>query len=238
MSEKLTEAGFLTVDVSKVISPPTPEKSENSEQRLRRILKELVMNHLGYDEAYAKKVVSKMLTLGDPIRKAINILGFEFDLNASGKRNPLLAFLMQKSVQDELLMPGIINLSSFKALYNAVAKNTVAHSEFFERTTKNDYNIIYCKELYYKTAKEIEEYLEEQSHILKPSADAYNKEDQLKNRKTFLVLDNIKETDIDRRARMIRSSDVTPPVVQGAKLNSINLVRKIRGSSISEIKAK
>ena len=91
------------------------------------------------DLTFAKK----LLALGEPFEKACKVLGYNITNENGG--NPLLAFVIK---QKHLVDSGAINANTFKALYNAVAKHLVADSEFFK---PNDYNIIYCKNLYKKT---------------------------------------------------------------------------------------
>lgn len=121
------------------------------------------------------------------IEKDIEKLGFDPLIN------PLLAFLLQPCVH-EMLLADLINSQTYKAIHNAVARRYMADSEFVKQ---NNYNIIYCKDLYKgKTAKDIEEYLAQQKKILSPSAPAYNSKTLAKNVKIFLkngytsVLDN------------------------------------------------
>lgn len=176
-------------------------------------------------------LVKKLLALGEPFKKACEVLGYNIDNKNGG--NPILAFVLQDYVIQNLINTGDLNVSTFKAIYNAVAKQLVADSEFFK---DNDYNIIYCKKLYKKTPKEIENYLILQSEILRPTAEVYTKQDQEKNRKIFLYIKDIKnnsneeELNIIKRAAKINNPEnsfVVPTVKTATKLNDIELAKEI-----------
>ena len=92
-----------------------------------------------------------------------------------------------------LLQTKLLNASTFKAIYNAVAKKLVVDSEFF---ASNDYNIIYCQDLYRKPLADIVKYLTLQKGILSPSASTYTKADQDRNKKTFFSLVGIRALDV------------------------------------------
>ena len=125
-------------------------------------------------------------------------------------------------MQQELIKPGLLNINTFKAIYNAVAKNLVADSEFFAES-KSNYNIIYCKDLYSKPAVEMEEYLKLQSEILSPDARSYTARDVIKNKKIFLYIDTIDELNIKKRAEDIKNYNKDLPQILNAKLNSLKL---------------
>jgi hypothetical protein len=131
-------------------------------------------------------------------------------------------------VQEKLLNTGLLNISTFKAIYNAVAKKLAADSEFI---TERAYNIIYCPDLYRKSAKEMAEYLTLQSKILSPSAGAYDGKIQLENRRIFLHIDGIDEKDYAKNAKMTKLDDNSLPKVFDAKLNSIEIARSLSGKS-------
>lgn len=171
--------------------------------------------------------VKPLILLGEPLRKIIKTLGF------GKKTNPIVGFLSLKYVKENLLGPGLINSNTFKALFNAVAKKLVADSEFLR---VSDYNIIYCKALYKKTAAEIEEYLVIQKGILKPSASTYTPADQFLNKKVFIYLNNIKEKDSEKRVEEIKGLvNVKLPSVKNATLNDIKLARAISGKAADNV---
>jgi hypothetical protein len=176
---------------------------------------------------WESEYVKPLILLGEPLRKIIKTLGF------GKKTNPIVGFLTLKYVKENLLGPGLINSNTFKALFNAVAKKLVADSEFLR---VSDYNIIYCKALYKKTAAEIEEYLALQKDILKPTASVYTQENQLRNKKVFIYLNSIKEKDNEKRALEIKGlSNVKLPSVKNATLNDIKLARKISGEAVENV---
>jgi hypothetical protein len=154
------------------------------------------------------------------------VLGFDKNTN------PILGFLIEDIVVRNLIQTKYLNINTFKAIYNAVAKNLVANSEFF---TANDYNIIYCQDLYRRPASEMEAYLKLQMNILKPSASAYTVADQKKNKLVFFYLDNIKELDPEKRKEAIKNlpedfkfPEATDP---GTTLNNLDLANKLFGSN-------
>jgi hypothetical protein len=172
------------------------------------------------------EIATKLLQLGEPLKKAIKVLGFNPAKESGG--NPILAFVIQDYVQEQLLKTGLLNVSTFKAIYNAVAKKLVASSEFF---TANTYNIIYCQDLYKKSANEIEKYLELQTQILKADGSKYPDDVILENKKVFLLIEAVTELDVEKQAEEINKLDESQVVasVVGAKLNSLKLAYQIKG---------
>ncbi len=173
-----------------------------------------------WDAACAKQ----LLSMGEPLRKALKVLGF-------GKRtNPILGFILNKTVINRLIKPGLLNINTFKAIYNAVAKKLIADSQFF---SANDYNIIYCKDLYSKPLTEIIAYLELQKKILATSASSYPAELLEKNRRVFMFNKKIKETDVVKRVSAIYADvdelgEATRSIsVATGTLNSIKLAQAI-----------
>jgi hypothetical protein len=184
---------------------------------------------LAWDDECAKQ----LLSLGEPLRKAIKVLGFDKNVN------PILGFLVEDVVVRNLIQTKYLNINTFKAIYNAIAKNLVANSEFFK---VNDYNIIYCQDLYKRSASEMEKYLIVQKSILNPSADAYTATDQRNNKLVFFYLEDVNEPDLEKRKVAIKNlpEDVELPNATDTNtiLNNIELVNKLSGSSSgSRVKA-
>lgn len=138
-----------------------------------------------------------LIGLGAPLKKAIKTLGFSPILGKDG--NPLLAFLLQDFAKN-LLKDRKLDALTFKAVYNAVAKRLIADSEFFKQ---NNYNILYCKDLYNKPAAEMEKYIELQSEILVPDAASQGEKAQNNNKLIFINTDGIDEYNPVRRAVML-----------------------------------
>lgn len=186
-------------------------------------LEKKLQNDLKLDLTYIKK----LLALGEPFKKACETLGY--NITAENGGNPLLAFAVK---QKQLVTSGLLNANTFKAIYNAVAEQLVADSEFFEA---NNYNIIYCKNLYKKTPKEMYEYLKLQKRTLNPNEYTYTEKVQQDNRKTFLYISGIErvegqeELNIVKRAKAIKAITDTNkiPTVTHAKLNNIELAKQI-----------
>ena len=177
------------------------------------------------DASWDENCADMLLSLGDPLKKAIKILGFNKNIN------PILGFITDDYVIRSLLMTNLLNVNTFKAIYNTVSKKLVADSEFFNA---NDYNIIFCQDLYRKPAAEILEYITLQKNILSPSASTYTKAYQDRNKKTFFYIPGIKELDPEKRAKEIAAlpaSTVLPDADDvSTKLNSLEVIRNIRGT--------
>ena len=239
MSEKLFEADFLHVDIRSMFNsaPQSTEQAPN-EQSQQATNKATASSKVDNWENilannpfnFKPEVIEKLKALGEPFKNALRVLGFKIVLENGS--NPILAFVRQEYVQTELLLTGLLNTLTFKAIYNAVAKNLVADSEFFN---KNNYNIIYCKDLYTKSAAEMEKYLTLQSEILKGGTTSYSADIQVKNRKVFLQIETgeiTKIASIEKRADKIKTDpNLAVPEASNAKLNSLALAALIAGKA-------
>lgn len=180
-----------------------------------------------FNTAWAGKDCAQLLLqFGEPLRKLIKVYGFTND-------NPIVEFLQQDYVVDNLIKTRLLNANTFKAIFNSIANRWIAHSEFKD---SNYYNLIYCKALYKKPLKEIEEYLKIQKDILNPSSQ-YTYNDKLKNIFTFLYIPTAKELDIEKLAYKIsamykeKDFDIKQlPKVSNKNitLNSLDLAHKIK----------
>jgi hypothetical protein len=174
------------------------------------------------ESAWDTNCAAQLLSLGQPLKKVLKVLGFDSNVN------PILGFLTDDIVIRNLLQTELLNVNSFKAIYNAIAKKLVAHSEFF---TANDYNVIYCQDFYRKHAGEMEQYLEQQKAILSPSAAAYSSADQERNKKVFFFIDSIKELTNEKRkadiAKLPASIALPKATDPNTKLNSLALVKML-----------
>ena len=172
-----------------------------------------------------------LLALDDPFKKALKVLGLD------PSKNPLLAFVTQKYVRDNLLGE-LLNASTFKAIYNAVANKAVADSEFLK---ENDYNLIYCPDLYRRSPAEIEAYLTIQKGILRVDASTYSRDDQIKNKRVFLRLEDAEvtaELDTDKRIEKIKNYSIEKIYnlhmnSTSIKLNDIKIAQKISGLKLA-----
>jgi hypothetical protein len=224
MSKTLLEANFQTTDLRAIytrkVGQGNTEQENNTDTATNDVNNDFVakLKNLGFTD----EVVSKLIKLGEPFKKACDILGFRTDI-----KNPILAFVKQSYVQEKLLNTGLLNISTFKAIYNTVANKLVADSEF---VAERAYNIIYCPDLYRKSAKEMVEYLTLQSKILSPAAGAYDGKTQLENRRIFLHIDGIDEKEYVKNAKATKLDDNALPKVFDAKLNSIEIARRLSGS--------
>lgn len=167
-----------------------------------------------WDTACAKQ----LMLIGEPLKKAIKVLGFD------ARVNPILAFLLDDFVKSALIRTKLLNASTFKAIYNAVAKKLIADSQFLKA---NIYNIIYCPDLYKKPVSEMIEYLTLQSRTLPTDSSKYTQAHLDRNKRVFLVLPEATEKVFSNRLKQIQSADVTSKSVQNMKLNSLDTVKEL-----------
>lgn len=249
---KLLESDFLTVDLSSIAKnqraannintvkqsatdksnkQPISDWGKELETRLENNRKlspeaqvsEYVIESEFFKEYFNKNwesaVAKQLETIGEPLKKAIKVLGF------ARETNPILAFISNNNfVIPNLIKTKLLNEATFKAIYNAVAKKLVAQSQFLK---ENNYNIIYCPDLYKKPLAEIMKYLELQSNILSATAAKYTKADIAKNIKVFLELPGVTEKEFSKRLKQIDQANVAGISVQTMKLNSIKLATVI-----------
>ena len=173
----------------------------------------------GWGEEQAKL----LMAIGPNLRKAIKVLGFK------KQTNPIVAFLSLNYVKNSLIQTKLLNANTFKAIYNAVANKWVVDSEFYKA---NNYNILYCKDLYKKSLAEMIEYIKLQKNVLDTSAEVYTAADQEKNKRVFLVLTRNTEKDINVKAKKqleLAYGRLPSMLEDKALLNSLALVRAILG---------
>jgi hypothetical protein len=179
-------------------------------------------------------VVKQLMLMGEPLKKAIKVLGFDV------KTNPILAFISNDYVIEALIKTKLLNASTFKAIYNSIAQKLIAHSQFF---TANDYNIIYYPDLYKRSAAEILEYIKLQNNILSSSASKYTKAILIVNKKVFLHLSE--EKNFSKLLTEIKSKNINialrlddASTLKNIKINSITLAKQLKnalyGSDISK----
>lgn len=255
MSEKLLEADFLTVDLSTSYkradnqeastSATAAAASSNTEQRVPDDWEKELKDRLAANRALSREsrqteydietqffkeffeanwdaeCAKQLMLIGELLRKALKTLGFD------AKINPILKFLTLDYVKIELVSTKLLNINTFKAVYDAVADNLVADSEFF---TANNYDILYCRDLYRKAYSEMKEYLVLQKSVLSPSAKIYTKADQEKNRKVFIVAtEKTKAVGKCDSAKNVSVSHIMSVKNSQAKLNPIDIAKKLVG---------
>ena len=143
--------------------------------------------------------VAKIASTIKLLKKDIKALGFD------PKRNAMLAFFMKnKWAKENLIKPGYIDSSKYAVLHNAISKpRMIADSELM---IKNKYNIIYCRDLYTKQAKDMETYLALQKNSLSPQASFYNEDTQDRNIRIFL---KVGQKDVSKsNAKLNKLSDI------------------------------
>lgn len=125
---------------------------------------------------WPKNVTTKLLQ-NHLLQSDLKALGFDPLVN------PILAFFLNPFTK-ELLENGLLDKIKYKAIHNAVAKHLMPESEYIK---ENNYNILYCLDLYNKTAADIETYLKYQKNILVPSMKKYSDKTKARNIQIFLV---------------------------------------------------
>ncbi len=120
--------------------------------------------------------VAELLNSIELLKKDIKILEFK-------KQSPIVAFFKAKYVQTDLVKTKLINSNTYRVIHNAFAKRLVSDFEFLK---VNEYNIIYCKDLYLKPVADMEKYLELQKQVLPTNTATYSEELTSKNKKIFL----------------------------------------------------
>lgn len=135
----------------------------------------------------------QLIKIGALLRDDIQKLGWD------KATNPILAFIAQQYVTENLLATKLLNGNTYKALHNALAKKLVGHSEFMG--TRN-YNLIYCRSFYNRLPADMIKYLEIQAKekFLPASATKYTIEAQQRNRVAFLALKNNTGNTAEERA--------------------------------------
>ena len=134
-----------------------------------------------------------LFSFGNLLRNDIQKLGFD------KTKNPLLAFIAQSYVVDELIAKKLLNAETYKALHNAIAKDLLAHSELYGKRT---YNIIYCRDFYKRTPADMLKYLNLQQACLPKSESNYSLQIQCLNRRIFFLYQNNKGDTFDKMAEI------------------------------------
>ena len=154
------------LDANAALSPEAREKEFDIKNKF----------WLEFFTAFYGEEVAELLNNIELLKKDIQILKFN-------KQAPIIAFFKAKYVQTELVKTKLINSNTYKVIHNAFAKQLVSDFEFLKA---NEYNILYCRDLYNRPPAEIEKYLELQKQILPANTATYDEETISKNKKVFL----------------------------------------------------
>ena len=158
---------------------------------------------------WSKNVTTKLLQ-NHLLQSDIKALGFDPLLN------PVLAFFLNPFTK-ELLENGLLDKIKYKAIHNSVAKHLMAESEYLK---ENNYNILYCLDLYNKTAADIETYLTYQKSILIPSMKKYNDKTKARNIQIFLVNGSVDMQSANARLNALEDIKEIIEKVTGKPLNA------------------
>lgn len=163
-----------------------------------------------FTNGWGEQLAKVLLNFGTQLQKDIKALGLK------KKSNPIVAFLKLKYVKTKLL-PKLLNSHTYLGLRKAISKNWTADVEFCKA---NNYNLIYCPDLYTKSPAEIEKYLELQKQTLPPNTATQGPEAIKFHLQTFLALGYSTVTD------------------EGVKLKDLKEITKILSGAGAEAASK
>ena len=139
-----------------------------------------------YEKAWGNNG-NKIRALGDPFRNQCEKLGF------SEKTNPFISFIRKYIIEKNYPIGGGI----YTAIHNAVATGKLSQ-ELLKGTVGNKINILDCKDLYTKSAKEITDYFNYFNNI-------YGRSEYEPNNIFSIDINNITDTDRKRKFKAIIS---------------------------------
>ena len=139
-----------------------------------------------YEKAWGNNS-NKIRALGDPFRNQCEKLGF------SEKTNPFISFIRKYIIEKNYPIGGGI----YTAIHNAVASGKLSQ-ELLKGTVGNKINILDCKDLYTKSAKEIIDYFNYFNDI-------YSMSEYEPNNIFSIDINNITDTDRKRKFKAIIS---------------------------------
>ena len=139
-----------------------------------------------YEKAWGNNG-NKIRALGDPFRNQCEKLGF------SEKTNPFISFIRKYIIEKNYPIGG----SVYTAIHNAVATGKLSQ-ELLKGTVGNKINILDCKDLYTKSAKEITDYFNYFNDI-------YGRSEYEPNNIFSIDINNITDTDRKRKFKAIIS---------------------------------
>ena len=139
-----------------------------------------------YEKAWGNNS-NKIRALGDPFRNQCEKLGF------SEKTNPFISFIRKYVIEKNYPIGGGI----YTAIHNAVASGKLSQ-ELLKGTVGNKINILDCKDLYTKSAKEITDYFNYFNDI-------YSRSEYEPNNIYSIDIDNITHTVRKRKFKAIIS---------------------------------
>ena len=139
-----------------------------------------------YEKAWGNNS-NKIRALGDPFRNQCEKLGF------SEKTNPFISFIRKYIIEKNYPIGGGI----YTAIHNAIASGKLSQ-ELLKGTVGNKINILDCKDLYTKSAKEITDYFNYFNDI-------YGRSEYEPNNIFSIDINNITDTDRKRKFKAIIS---------------------------------
>jgi len=182
-----------------------------------KVEEEKIYQEFWYDyfcTLWSKELYPFLNALGDIFKKDLRTWGFDADLN------PMVAFLLQKYVQNTLLKTKLLNKDTYKAFHNAIIKKYLSVGELRKL---NNYNIIYNVNLYKKLPADIYNYLKLQTQILAPKKASYSIKEQSLNRRIMLQNDNVTAGDPNTRLNSLLNINIksVPKSTEKVLLNSV-----------------
>lgn len=182
-----------------------------------------------YTAVWGKSLAKNLMQIGEPLRTIFKKMVFDKDVSLVS--NPIYNFLNLDYVKKELLATNLINVNTFKGIFNAYAKNLLIYDNL-NKVVAHD--IIYCRDLYKNSAEDIKSYLNVQHDILSAKKKPSNGESiETVNRKIFLEVPTVDYNDLDiSKVNNIIGEltlDKIPSTIDTeAKLNSIAVINSLK----------
>ena len=195
LPHKTTTSWKKELDKRKIAnSELPPEKRKHADVVEHYFWETFYYNFTKYDS----QKTQALLAIGKQLRDDIATYGFTTEDNA------ILAFLQQPYVSNSLIRTKKLNSNNYRGFHAALVRDLIPANEL---RTENNYNIIYCLDLYNKSAADFLKYIVFQGYTLDIERTSYPERTQLKNRKVLLVTadnKNIPETtDADAKLRTL-----------------------------------
>jgi hypothetical protein len=173
-------------------------------------------------------LIKQLMYLGKALQDDLIKWGFKETVN------PVVAFIKQSYVINNLLKPGLLHSNTYKIIHEAIVNKWIVDSDFVDF---KDYNIIYCKDFYKKSLDQMRDYLMLQSQVLNPSSARYTQKTKIINKQIFFHIEGIDETDPRKYIELIKKSSfenaegktrvLATPAHKGT-LNKLGLAKSLR----------
>lgn len=157
LQQKLNDIKTHIAELQKWIEENEPNKSNGTDEDWTAKYNAAVNKDAVWEE-YLNTVwendFDKIIKIQEAFRQECISYGFD-------DTNPFFTF-----IRDIYLKNNGINVASYNAIHNAVAKNTISAKDLLGRGKLGLYNIIFCKDLYSKAPDNIKAYLQKQAKLI------------------------------------------------------------------------